>query len=687
MVYNFGGERVLEPKGYIPTAAWKLDNSHSISDKEMRIRVDTIKIEEWNFRQLCNECNYDKKLIGDKIQELVKKRGKMHNPITDSAGICFGTVDEIGREYNNKGGLKPGDKVICTTSLTSIPLYLEEVVEIDFNYAQIKVKGFAVVFGSSTVRPVPKNLEIPYTLIAMDEVGSLKKAFMLMRKSKRILILGDGLLHILLYAAVARRAVKDEGYVIAVMDKGCMLNLNKKDINDVLDPYVDNLYFTDILQHTESFEYFSDMEPQEFDLSINCANMLGGEVLSVMLTKDKGKVFFTSLISNFNTAVLFAESLGKDLEMIAIEEFTEGFVEFTEELVKSILPDISKVERIYDSNKLIRQLPITASDMMMEKKMKRVDGFMFGSEKTKQMLTEVLNIASYDCNVIIEGETGVGKEKILEVIYKNSSRRFNPCVKINCATIHENLAESEIFGYEPNSFTGAGSRGKPGYFEMANSGILFLDEIGTMSLNLQGKLLRVLQEKQFYRIGGEKPINVDVRVICANNVPLRELVSRGEFRRDLYYRLSVCEIHVPPLRERPDDIICLANSFLKEYNAQYSTNKSLGRDGEETLARYIWPGNVRELDNVIHRLVVNVKENMIMENDVILAIKNRFSDSAGADDENIELRERGLHATMGDYERDIIAKALKEEGSTRAAARALGISQSQLMRKKKKYEL
>ena len=151
------------------------------------------------------------------------------------------------------------------------------------------------------------------------------------------------------------------------------------------------------------------------------------------------------------------------------------------------------------------------------------DDFVYQSQVTKSMIDEVMNIAKYDCNVIIQGETGVGKEKVLSLIHQNSERHGNPCIKINCATIAESLAESEFFGYEAGAFTGAQASGKPGYFEMANNGILFLDEIGTLSMNMQSKLLRVLQESQFYRVGGTRQISVNVRVIVANNVPLKGL--------------------------------------------------------------------------------------------------------------------------------------------------------------------
>lgn len=690
MLYNFGSDRVIGPKGNVPTTAWNLDNSPEISDDEMLIKVDTIKLEESNFRQLCNECGYNKARIGRKIRDIVQKRGKLHNPVTNSGGLCSGTISRAGSAYRDSGdALKNGCRVICATSLTSLPMFIETVEDIDFNYSLIRVKGYVIVFRATTVIPLPGDLDISRALTAMDEMGAMKKAFTLSRSAGKIFILGDGLLNMLLYAAVARKGAGRDGYIVAAVYKDAMQSLSKNEIRRILEPYVDHMYFTDILRPIESFEYFSAKEPEPFDLSINCTNMLGGEVFSVMVTRNKGEIFFTSLVSNFSSVALFSESLGKELRLTSLEEFSEGFAEFNIDLIRELKPDIDRIDRIFKSHRLIKQLPMRASELLQEHDIDKIDGFIFGSSKTKKMVIDVINIAAYDCNVIIQGETGTGKEKMLELIYKNSQRKVKPCIKINCATIQENLAESEFFGYEPGAFTGAGTNRKPGYFELADGGILFLDEIGELSLNMQSKLLRVLQEKQFYRIGGQELVNVDVRVICANNVDLRKLVLEGKFREDLYYRLSVCEIKVPPLRERIEDIVCIAEHFISEYNFRYSRNKSLSADSIDVLTTYSWPGNVRELDNVIHRLVVNCSSDLLMSDDVANAVSNSlYGDQPDipAGTETMSQRS-GLKSTVGEFEKELLATALEEGGSTRAAAKALGISQSQVMRKKKKYNL
>lgn len=685
MFYFFGSDRVIEPKGNVPTTAWKLNNSLEISDNEMLISVDTVKLEESNFRQLCYECGYNKTKISMKIKDIVHKRGKLHNPVTNSGGQCSGMIVRAGSTYKADSTFKKGDRVICATSLTSLPMYIDTIEDIDFNYSLITIKGYLIVFKATTVIPMPEDIDAAHALSVMDEMGSIKKAYTLSRSAKKILVLGDGLLNMLFYAAAARKGSGSNGHITAAIYKDAMQTLSKNEIRRILEPYVDHVYFTDILRPVESYEYFRSKEPEPFDLSINCTNMLGGEVFSVMATRKKGEIFLTSLVSNFNSVSLFSESLGKELKLTSLEEFSEGFADFNMDFVRELKPDIDRIDDVFRSHRLIKQLPMRASDLHQDQTTDKIDGFIFGSPKTRKIVQKVINIAAYDCNVIIQGETGTGKEQMLKLIYNNSIRKVNPCIKINCATIQENLAESEFFGYEPGAFTGAGTNRKLGYFELADGGILFLDEIGELSMNMQSKLLRVLQEKQFYRIGGQELVTVDTRVICANNVDLRTLVREGKFREDLYYRLSVCEIKVPPLRERKEDISCIADHLINEYNFRYSTNKSLAADSIEVLEKYSWPGNVRELDNVIHRLVVNCESDLLMSDDVASAISNSlYEEIPGI---SPETQHDGLKSTVGEFEKEILAAALEEGGSTRAAARALGISQSQVMRKKKKYNL
>jgi transcriptional regulator with PAS, ATPase and Fis domain len=376
------------------------------------------------------------------------------------------------------------------------------------------------------------------------------------------------------------------------------------------------------------------------------------------------------------------------LNISSLDAYTEDYRHFTIELLRATKEDLARIHGIYEKRSAAGRAGGAVPLAARYRDAGREGDFVFASERMKNLLDEVLNIAKYDCNVLILGETGVGKEKILSLIHNNSERKLNPCVRINCAAIPESLAESEFFGYEAGAFTGSSPSGKRGYFELANNGILFLDEVGLLPANIQVKLLRVLQENQFFRIGGQKQIEVNVRVICANNAGLHELVQSGEFRKDLYYRLNICEISIPPLRERPDDVTVLAVHFLERYNKSYKLQKRFASASMGAMLAYEWPGNVRELENAVHRLVINSKSDQIEAADVYRALsRNPYgSESAGTvwalrDEDN------GLARIMTQYERRLIEDALKRWKSTRKAAAHLGISQSQLMRKKQKYNI
>lgn len=685
---NFGIHRVLEPTCSIPVSAWKIDNSRIISGNEIRIRIKRIKLEEASFQQMCSECDYDEKKIKLKILDIIKKRGKLHNPSTDSGGILYGLVDEIGAQYGKKHQLEVNDEVICITTLTAFPMHLDEIRKIDFNYSQMDVEGYCILFDTSPFIPCPKDLKVCYTLSALDESGSVLRVFQLAAEKKRTLIVGSDILSVLLYASAIRKAIGWESRVVAVLNSRCTEMLTKAEINKILSGYIDEIYMLDILAPLKGFEIIEKKEKELFDFSINCANLLGAEAISVLLTKKQGCIFFTSLINNYNLAILFAESLGKELKTYSLDEYTNDYAGFTVELIRTIKAELEELDLIYEKHPIINKLHAAGSELLKYKEAGRIDDFIFMSEKTRLMIEEALNIAEYDCNVIIQGETGVGKEKVLSLIHKNSSRKLNPCVKINCATIQHNLAESEFFGYEAGAFTGASPAGKQGYFELANNGILFLDEVGELPLSLQSKLLRVLQENQFYRIGGVNQISVNVRVICASNVELQKLIREDKFREDLYYRLNICEIDIPPLRERSEDILCLAQNFLGKYNERYHQRKRLEDGALRALLEYPWPGNVRELENTIHRTVINTKAEAIGSREICNVInRNLYSDKSLQYPLNPAEQKLDLETIMGAHEKVIIEEALKREKNTRKAAEALGISQSQLMRKKQKYKI
>ena len=276
------------------------------------------------------------------------------------------------------------------------------------------------------------------------------------------------------------------------------------------------------------------------------------------------------------------------------------------------------------------------------------------------------------------------------MIMKNSSRSMQPFVKINCASISPNLMESEFFGYESGAFTGANKEGKKGYFEAADNGTIFLDEVGELPLDIQAKLLRVIQDGEFFRVGGTKPIKTNVRIISATNRNLEDRVEKKSFRRDLYYRLNVFPVRVPSLRERKDDIEPLVYHFMKKYGDKYGISREIEKDAIDHLSQEKWTGNIRELENVVQRLLINAKGESITLLDVTKELHGELFE--GQRIQNLEEGDVGedllsLDQLVEDLERQIIRYACDKYGSTRKAAAAIGISQTQLVRKKKKYQI
>ncbi len=291
-------------------------------------------------------------------------------------------------------------------------------------------------------------------------------------------------------------------------------------------------------------------------------------------------------------------------------------------------------------------------------------------------------VAKADSSILITGETGTGKSMIAKYIHDNSLRAKGKFIELNCAAIPENLIESELFGYESGAFTGAKKGGKPGLFEMANGGSLFLDEIGDMPLNLQVKLLSAIQNRTITRIGGtgEKP--VDVRIITATNKDLEKLVEDGLFRSDLYYRINVVPLHMPALRERKEDINELIKSFLEVFNSRYNTQVEIVDKALEMLNMYRWPGNIRDLENLVERLVVTNRTGVIDEE----SLPNNIKIMTDGEQEDIRVnRLVPLQEAMEKVESQLVKMAFKQYGSTYKVAEALGISQSGASRKHLKY--
>jgi Nif-specific regulatory protein len=298
--------------------------------------------------------------------------------------------------------------------------------------------------------------------------------------------------------------------------------------------------------------------------------------------------------------------------------------------------------------------------------------------KFKEVVETAYKIASANSTVLLLGETGTGKEIIARFIHEQSPRKNNSFIAINCAALVETLLESELFGYEKGAFTGAIAK-RQGKFELADTGTIFLDEIGDLSHNLQAKLLRVLQEKQFYPIGGNKSIEVDVRIITATNRDIEKAVKDKLFRDDLYYRLSPVTIKLPPLRERPEDIPLLAYHFLEKINRESKKNvRGIANEAMEILKKYFWPGNIRELQNIIERAVVLCDSEIITPNDLPLDIKIQKD----------VILNTGKCISLQDAEKQCIILALEHTGWKKGeAAKLLGISWPTLNKKMEEYDL
>ncbi|WP_432407464.1 sigma-54 interaction domain-containing protein [Wukongibacter sp. M2B1] len=392
--------------------------------------------------------------------------------------------------------------------------------------------------------------------------------------------------------------------------------------------------------------------------------------VTLMVLKQKNKVSTLSTIARTNKKVLitgnpFFNEKGEITQVLTVMRDLTELINTKEKLEK-----VGK-----ESEKYLNELNYIRS------KKWRNYGLIGENIKMKELKELIKYVAKTDATILITGETGSGKEIVAKEVYKNSNRIDYPYIKVNCAAIPDSLLESELFGYERGAFTGALNKEKLGMFELADKGTILLDEIGEMPLNLQSKLLRVLQEREIIRIGGSKSIKLDVRVISSTNQNLEKLTQQGKFREDLYYRLNVVPLRIPPLRERKDDIPILIHHFLEKYNIKYGKEKRIDNSAIIAMESYDWPGNVRELQNIIERIVVSDDENSITY-DSVINVLGRAKVTIQLSDRPLTLKEAVEH-----LEKEMIEKALKKYGSTYKAAKALGTSQSTLFRKTKQLHI
>ncbi|MDR3331830.1 MAG: sigma 54-interacting transcriptional regulator [Synergistaceae bacterium] len=305
--------------------------------------------------------------------------------------------------------------------------------------------------------------------------------------------------------------------------------------------------------------------------------------------------------------------------------------------------------------------------------------FIYTSNAMARVARMALKVSDVDSTVLITGESGVGKEIIASFIHANSRRSGKPFIKVNCGAIPESLLESELFGYEKGAFTGANKEGKPGMFELAHNGTLLLDEISEISKNMQVKMLRALQERTIMRIGGTKQVSVNVKIIAASNKDLEREMFEGRFRQDLFYRLNIVPIHIPALRERPEDVPSLTMFFLNRFNEQHNKNKAIDSEAIKRFQEQRWHGNIRELQNVVERLVVLTDKDLITEAD----LPPEFFEGNMENDITVN-RIMPLKEALIRVEQQLMRMAAEKYGTTTKIAEALGVDQSTISRKLRK---
>ena len=684
MTIQYGIQRVLEPQHVLPTSAWKLDNSRNIYPNELKVSIKRIHLEGTGFKQICTESNDDEKKIKQSIVDVVIRRGKLHNPVTDTGGLVMGIIEEIGAEYANHQGFEVGDMVICNASAASFPMHIENISLIDRAYNQVEAKGYVIVHNEIPVVKAPKGISNEMLMFAFDQSGTLYRLKTLLEGKNKFLIVGNSMLTNLLYGYVIRRELGQECEITCLLDKKSNTKIAGKGIDNLIQNVFDEVNYLDILRPVECMAKLG--AESYYDLSVNCAEIPGAETINILATKPKGTVLFANLINNLNIALYITESISKPLDIRGAEGYLEGYDDFDIELVEELSAYLKDVEVIQTRNdNAMEQMPNPYIRSMLDKTL--MEDFVCRSKSMLKVVEDMTKVSKYDCNVIIFGDTGVGKEKAANIIQKNSERKLQPFVKINCGAISPTLIESEFFGYEKGAFTGANATGKKGYFELANNGVMFLDEIGELPLEMQAKLLRVIQDGEFYRVGGTAPVKTNVRIISATNRNLEQYVEEGKFRRDLYYRLNVVPIKIPNLEERVEDIPVLVNHFLSKYGEKFGVKRGMATSAMEYLMQKSWPGNIRELENTVQRLMISAAGEEITLMDVMREDHGDIFREDMTDGSSEVKTEIDLQSAVDEYEKGLIRYACQKYGSTRKAAKAIGISQTQLVRKKKKYEI
>jgi PAS domain S-box-containing protein len=456
--------------------------------------------------------------------------------------------------------------------------------------------------------------------------------------------------------------------------KKCNNSETSLDLDVILDAIHEDILITDgkgkILNVSKSFEDVYGITEKEIIgktvYEMEKEGIFKPSVIAKVLEKKKKVTMRQKNILGRDLVVTATPVKNQSGEIIKVVSFTRDLTDFLN-LQEQYSALESKMEKY------------TAEIEELRSKSLDIEGIVGKSSASQDILRTISRIARFDANVLLTGESGVGKTKFAKLIHGKSNRSKGPFIEINCGAIPENLLESEFFGYERGSFTGANKEGKIGLIELAQNGTLLLDEISELSLNMQVKILKVIQDKTITRVGGSKEIQVDFRLIAATNKNLQTMIRENRFREDLYYRLNVITINMPPLRERREDIIPMAAYFLDKFNNAYQLNKVISREVYDIFMNYSWPGNIRDLENTIERLVLTSEEDLITKEQLPSNLETEADLSVN------NVKGSKLKDAVEEVEKRLITNAYHRYKTTTGVAEALGISQPTAVRKIQKF--
>lgn len=451
--------------------------------------------------------------------------------------------------------------------------------------------------------------------------------------------------------------------------------ISSKVFTDVIDSSYDGIYITDgngiTIKINKAYERITGIRAIQIiglhmDELVNAGYI--SKSVSTQVIKEKRPITMMQTLHNKRKVIVSGTPIfGGNKEVVYVINNVRDITELIQ--LKLEIEDLQEIKELRKSTEDMNQNGHNLESIVI-------------TEETAKVYKLAMHVAKTDVKVLLLGETGVGKTLVAKYIHKNSERAGHSFIELNCGAFPANLIEAELFGYEAGAFTGAAAKGKKGLLEIADQGTLFLDEIGDLPLELQVKLLKVMDEQKFIPVGSTKTKEVDVRIIAATHKNLKKMVGVGTFREDLYYRLSVVPITIPPLRERKKELIPLIEHYLQVFNDKYKLAKVLSIESVDRLCEYHWPGNIRQLMNVMERIVVTTVNDELGLRDLPEEFHESGNYSIGSHNEDMPLK-----AAVEQLERDLIKRALKTHKTTRKAAEALEVSQATIVQKMKKWNL